>query len=45
MEQHLLRTLARRIRNTDTLITRAWREAMAGGRPLDGLSMLLGSGA
>jgi CRP-like cAMP-binding protein len=46
MEQHLLRTLVRRIANTDALITRAWSEAATGGRPaLDGLSMLLGGGA
>jgi CRP-like cAMP-binding protein len=45
-EQHLLRTLVRRITNTDALVTRAWREAAPGGRSaLDGLSMLLGGGA
>ena len=45
-EQHLLRTLVRRIANTDALVTRAWREAAPGGRSaLDGLSMLLGGGA
>jgi CRP-like cAMP-binding protein len=44
-EQHLLRTLVRRIANTDALITRAWREAAPGGSALDGLSMLLGGGA
>jgi len=45
-EQHLLRTLVRRIANTDALVTRAWREATPGGRSaLDGLSMLLGGGA
>jgi CRP-like cAMP-binding protein len=45
-EQHLLRTLVRRIANTDSLVTRAWREAAPGGRSaLDGLSLLLGGGA
>jgi CRP-like cAMP-binding protein len=44
-EQHLLRTLVRRIAHTDALITRAWREAAPGSSALDGLSMLLGGGA
>jgi CRP-like cAMP-binding protein len=45
-EQHLLRTLSRRIANTDGIITRAWREASPGGRSaLDGLSLLLGGGS
>jgi CRP-like cAMP-binding protein len=45
-EQHLLRTLARRIANTDGLITRAWREAAPGAHSaLDGLSLLLGGGS
>jgi CRP-like cAMP-binding protein len=44
VEQHLLRTLVRRIANTDAHVTRAWREAAPGGSVVDGLSMLLGSG-
>jgi CRP-like cAMP-binding protein len=46
LEQHLLRTLVRRVANTDALVTRAWREAAPGGRSaLDGLATLLGGGA
>jgi CRP-like cAMP-binding protein len=45
VEQHLLRTLVRRIANTDALVTRAWRDAGGNKSALDNLSTLLGSGS